>query len=107
MLAVYETVDLGLVRALADADQKSSLLELLQANYPVLYPDPIYDDLVYVYHAFGVHVLDLGEMLNSLVNALRRRADEEEDDTALTEAVARSAGTSVQPIVSTFSVEHK
>lgn len=106
MLAVYETIDLGLVKTLKDVSPEGgqSLLDLLQANHIALEPDPIYDDMVYAYHAFGVHALDLGDMLGSLMKALHRDVD---DDETLAKAVNDSPGTAVQPIVTTFSTERK
>ncbi|KAJ6509962.1 hypothetical protein C8R47DRAFT_1096169 [Mycena vitilis] len=98
MLAVYETIDLGLVTMLAGQ------IGLLQGNYPVFLADPIHDDTVYVYHAFGVHTLHLGPLLQSLALALKAGDD---DGTALSAALQKSAGTSVTPILTTFSVERR
>ncbi|KAJ7638640.1 hypothetical protein FB45DRAFT_903426 [Roridomyces roridus] len=99
MLAVYETIDLGLVTTLAGQ------LELLQGNYPVFLTDPIHDDTLYVYHAFGVHTLHLGPLLQSLALALR--ASDDGAGTALSAALQKSSGTTVTPILTTFSVERK
>lgn len=101
MLAVYETIDLGIfstINSIAD-----SCLDLLQANHPVLLPDPIYDDIVYVYHAFGVHALHIGPVLQHLGIALRGA----DDETALTEALQNPVETHVQPLLTTFSVEQR
>ncbi|KAJ7937199.1 hypothetical protein B0H13DRAFT_2226595 [Mycena leptocephala] len=98
MLAVYETIDLGLVTML------SGQLGLFQGNHPVFLADPIHDDTVYVYHAFGVHTLHLGPLLQSLALALRTGDD---DGTALSAALQKSAGTAVTPILTTFSVERR
>ncbi|KAF8211309.1 hypothetical protein K438DRAFT_1807092 [Mycena galopus ATCC 62051] len=98
MLAVYETIDLGLVAMLAGQ------LGLLQGNHPVFLADPIHDDTVYIYHAFGVHTLHLGPVLQSLAVALR---EDDDDGTALGAALQKSAGTSVTPILTTFSVERR
>lgn len=107
MLTVYETIDLGLVSALTEAssNQSKPLLDLLQVNHLVLVPDPIHDNVVYVYHAFGVHALDMGDMINSLMTTLHR--DDEDEVAACVKALETSPGTLVQPIVSTFSVERK
>lgn len=105
MLAVYETIDLDIISTLSRVsapakDQK--IMDLLVANHPVLHLDPIHDDTAYVYHAFGVHVLSLAPVLQNLALALK-----EEDDEAFTKALQKSGSTSVQPILSTFSVERK
>jgi nucleoporin NUP82 len=108
MLAVYETIDLGLVSMLSQSSAQPSdpaLLDLLQGNYVLLTPDPIHDDTVYVSHAFGVHTLILGPMLQSLAVALRE--DDDTEGNALTTALKTSAGTDVYPILNTFSIERK
>ncbi|KAA1466240.1 hypothetical protein DENSPDRAFT_811047 [Dentipellis sp. KUC8613] len=99
MVAVYETIDLGLFTALSVT--QPPLLDLLQANHPVFHADPIYDDTVYVYHAFGVHVLRLEVVLRSLGAALR--AEDGMDKALLNNPVH----TDVQPVLSTFSIERK
>jgi nucleoporin NUP82 len=96
MLAVYETIDLGLVSMLAS----NSSQELLQGNYPVCLPDPIHTDTIYVHHAFGVHALNLRSVLQNIITMLHN-----EDDSSLSSAVLTN--TAVQPILSTFSVERK
>ncbi|KAH7924035.1 hypothetical protein BV22DRAFT_1091637 [Leucogyrophana mollusca] len=102
MLAVYESIDLGLISLLKRSSP--SPLSLLQANHLVLLADPIHDDTVYVYHAFGVHVLDFAELLRCLSTALRA---DDEDGATLTQALQKSAGTHVSQILSTYSIERK
>ncbi|KAF9247172.1 hypothetical protein BU15DRAFT_84718 [Melanogaster broomeanus] len=107
MLAVYETIDLGLIsmlKSLSSSSSADTLLELLQANHPVLLADPIHDDTIYVYHAFGVHALEFGDLLQSLATALR--ADDEEG-AALTKTLEKSTGTHVAPILNTFSFQRQ
>lgn len=108
MLAVYETIDLGLVsslRPMSRPSADSSIMDLLHGNHPVFHTDPIHDDTVYVYHAFGVHALYLGPMLHTLAAALRTANDTEGAE--LTGALRSCGGTNVQPVLSTFSVERK
>jgi nucleoporin NUP82 len=78
------------------------ILDLLQANHPVLLMDPIHDDTVYVYHAFGVHVLDFGDLLQCLTSGLRA---DDDDGVALNQALQKSAGTHVVPLLNTYSVD--
>lgn len=99
MLAVYETIDLGLL----DAVRSVGCLNLLQANHPVFLLDPIHDDTLYVYHAFGVHALQIGPVLQHLAIALRG----EDDDATLERALQTPAETLVRPLVTTFSVERR
>lgn len=107
MFAVYETIDLGLVSALDQPSglADSSVLDLLQGNHPVFLTDPIHDDTVYVYHAFGVHALYLGPMLQTLGAALR--AEDDEEGTELTGALNKCTETNVQPVLTTYSVERR
>jgi nucleoporin NUP82 len=107
MFAVYETIDLGIVSTLERSSGSSdpSLLDLLQGNHPVFHADPIHDDTVYVYHAFGVHALYLGPMLQTLGAALR--AEDDEEGTELMGALNKCTETNVQPVLTTFSVERK
>ncbi len=105
MLAVYETIDLGLISQLSSTSASGEMLALLEANYPVFMVDPIHDDALYIYHAFGVHALHLGSVLESLTVALK--ADDNDVDEALTKALQKSSTTNVHMILSTLSVEKK
>jgi nucleoporin NUP82 len=98
VLAVYESVDLGLY-SLLSTDPPA--ISLLKANHPVILPDPIHDDVFFVYHAFGVHSINLSKIVSSLSEALQ------EDDTgeALLETLKQPALSQVRPILTTFSVE--
>ena len=114
MLAVYETIDLGLTSSLSrisDLTTDSSGMNLLRGNHPIFHTDPIHDDTVYVSHAFGVHALYMGPMLQILTVALRTAIRDTEvsdtDDAELTGALLKCGGTNVQPILTTFSVERR
>ncbi|KAH9973089.1 hypothetical protein BGW80DRAFT_1437399 [Lactifluus volemus] len=96
MLAVYETIDLGLIVTLSAT--RPSSLELVRGNSPVFLPDPIHGNTVYVYHAFGVHAIHLHRMLR----AFSRRVED-----ALLTVLRNPTSAEVQQIVSTFSVERK
>jgi len=103
MLAVYETIDLGLIDILSTTQPPS--LNLLQGNHPVFLPDPIHGDTVYVYHGFGVHAIHLYKMLHNLSDALHSISSGTDD--ALYTALHSPVSTEVQPIVTSFSVERK
>jgi nucleoporin NUP82 len=103
MLAVYETIDLGLIEVLSTTQPSS--LNLIQNNYPVFLPDPIHGDTVYVYHGFGVHAIHLHKMLRALSNALHSVSSGTEN--ALLAAFRSPASVEVQPTVTTFSVERR
>ncbi|KAF8665610.1 hypothetical protein AX16_000066 [Volvariella volvacea WC 439] len=106
MLAVYESIDLGILKNLntvSSTKAEPPITDLLQGNHPVFIPDPIYDDTIYLYHAFGVHLLHLGPVLQNLADALRA----EDNSAALDSALKTSATTTVRPILSTFSVERR
>lgn len=102
MLAVYETIDLGLIKNLRAISTMKPLLNLLQGNHPVLLRDPIQDDTVYVYHAFGAHALQLGSLLQNLAIALRDDTSNDGEDT-LGAALDRVGATTVFPIGTTLS----
>ncbi len=103
MLAVYENIDLGLVSTLKQVTPSSGSrpLDLLSANHPVFLLDPLQDDMVYVYHAFGVHALDLSPLLRDLSSALK----EDEDNKKLEKKLQQPTTTNVKPILNTFSVQ--
>ncbi len=83
-----------------------SLLDLVQGNHPVFHLDPIHDDTVYVYHAFGVHALHLGALLKGLAIVLRD--DSEAASSSHLEASLETVkNTDVQPVLLTFSVEQQ
>ncbi|KAJ3517544.1 hypothetical protein NLJ89_g434 [Agrocybe chaxingu] len=105
MLAVYESIDLGLISMLNEVtvDSKTkSVLDLLRANHPVFLVDPLHDDMIYVYHAFGVHALDISPVLQSLSAALKEGS---EDASILEKSLGKSTTTNVRPLLNTFSVE--
>lgn len=103
MIAVYETIDLGIVSSLsADSGPKTESLELLEGNHITFYPDPIHDDTIYAYHAFGVHVLNLNPIFQNLAAAMK-----EEDENTLKDTVQNSAHTSVQAVLDTYSIERQ
>ncbi|KAI6034264.1 hypothetical protein BKA83DRAFT_4187528 [Pisolithus microcarpus] len=104
MCAVYESIDLGLISMLGESSGERSLLDLLQANHPLLYGDPMHDDRVYVTHAFGVHALDFGELLQCLSAALRT---DDEEGSSLLQALEKSTATRVTAILNTFSVQRR
>lgn len=64
--------------------------------------DPIYDDTVYVYHAFGVHMIDTGTLLSALTAALK-----EEDESKLAEGIEKAGKASVFALLNTFNAKQK
>ncbi len=107
MLAVYETIDLGLIstlQATTPAPQEPPILELLQGNHPVFLPDPIHYDIVFVSHAFGVHSIHLGPCLRKLLTALGAN---DSDEDLVSSSLSDSTQCDVRPILCTFSVERR
>ncbi|GJE84496.1 nucleoporin nup82 [Phanerochaete sordida] len=104
MLAVYETVDLGLVSTLTKLSPNQRFVDLLQGSHPVFLQDPIHDETVYIYHAFGVHAIRLAQLLQNLTSALRDDISTDGGE-ALAGALDKVGGTIVQPILVTYSVE--
>ncbi|KAG2013406.1 hypothetical protein CC2G_010323 [Coprinopsis cinerea AmutBmut pab1-1] len=108
MLAVYETIDLGLVSSLNQLSTNPNgppLLDLLRGNHAVLFPDPIHDNVVYIYHAFGVHTLNISPVLENLAHALR--IDDDAAESSLKSTLEQAAQTIVQPILATFSIDRR
>ena len=108
MLAVYETIDLGIVPMLqkGSGSESQGLLNLVEGNHPVLYADPINQDTVYVHHAFGIHALQIESLLRSLAIALRDDSSDK-GGTPLDESLQKTKGTDVQPLLSTFDVQSR
>jgi nucleoporin NUP82 len=108
MLAVFESIDLGLVSSLSKLSASQlhkPLSTLLLGNFPSLFPDPIHEDTVYVYHAFGVNTLRLGPMIQGLTAALR---DEDgKHGTSLDNKLNQLYATEVLPTFTSFSVGRK
>jgi nucleoporin NUP82 len=115
MVAVYETIDLGLVSMLSQLSSSEPAswlgkqqttptdhLELLQANHPVFVSDPIYRDTIYLYHAFGVHCLNMTRWLQPLARSLRNDVGLQVE-----RLVNGSVGTEVTCLLDTFSQESK
>ncbi|KAG1796162.1 uncharacterized protein BJ212DRAFT_1306368 [Suillus subaureus] len=78
------------------------IFDLLQANHPVLLMDPIHDNTVYVYHAFGVHVLNFGDLLQCFTGRLHT---DDNNGVALNQALQKWAGMHVVPLLNTYSVD--
>ena len=111
MLATYESIDLGTVTTLKKASTSlrgQTLLDLIQGNHPVFQLDPIHEDTLYVYHAFGVHALQLRSLLKSLASVLRDGNDSEANSSSGLEAGLENVkNTEVLPVLLTFSVEQQ
>ena len=99
MFSVYETIDLGTLSQLEGMSDEAKM-EILEKNNVTFYPDPIHNDTIYAYHAFGVHVLNLSPIFQHLAAAIK-----EENEDAVNKLMQKSANTSVQAIVNTYSVQ--
>jgi nucleoporin NUP82 len=65
VLLVHETLDLGLAAPFVEGKSCSSLAN----NALKFVADPIYPDLVYVYHAFGAHSISCHALLDALASS--------------------------------------
>ncbi|EJD01179.1 uncharacterized protein FOMMEDRAFT_110790 [Fomitiporia mediterranea MF3/22] len=101
-LTAYETIDLAIVSSVLSTSDSSNTtgLQLIEGNHLTFYADPIHDDTIYAYHAFGVHVLNLNAIFENLAAAMK-----EEDENVLKDTMQHSTNTTVQPILVTYSVE--
>ena len=94
-LAVYETIDLGLLPSI---ESSASALDV----DPTVVVDPLYEDTLYVYHAFGVHCIVLRRWMDALSEALAVK-DEDKRDTELDRFFGRSIESDVVMVVDTRS----
>lgn len=103
VLAVYESIDLGLVALL----KEDRVEEVLMTNWTTIVKDPLYADTLYLHHAMGSHCLLLSKWLESV--ALSIEEDEDEDEETMQKEVERSLrsqqGTEVLWILKTVSIE--
>jgi nucleoporin NUP82 len=66
IMAIYETIDLGLASIL----DESKVEETLNDNWMTMVKDPLYVDTIYIYHALGTHCLILSKWLESIINLM-------------------------------------
>ncbi|KAL8291645.1 hypothetical protein RQP46_001903 [Phenoliferia psychrophenolica] len=85
LLAVYESVDLGLAEVVAANGGGS-----LETNYPTFVSDPVYPDVLYVYHALGAHCLLMAKWLDAVADVVSGSSSDEPtaDDEAAIQKVA-------------------
>lgn len=109
MLVVYETIDLGLVSAVTTASASSQPTlsferyrekDILRLNRPVFVADPIYQDMLYLYHACGLHSLNLSPWLQPLANSMQQGIEK-----GVGNLVAKGIATEVTSMISTFSAK--
>lgn len=109
-LAVYETIDLGLVAALGSAGPSITFED---ENFPTIFRDPLYSDTLYVHHALGAHCLLLSPWLDALsaIVGTSTQDDGEEVVEKLQSEVERvlrqQQATEVLWILKTISVDSK
>lgn len=101
-ITTYETIDLGIISQVLSSSKSpgSCLPELIERNHVTFYPDPIHDDTIYVYHAFGVHVINLNAVFQSMASTM-----EEENEKKHRDGVSDSAYSTVRALFSTYSTE--
>lgn len=103
VLAVYETIDLGLVASLPE----SQVEHVLSHNWTTIIKDPLYHDTLYVHHALGSHCLSLAKWLESLALATLPLEDEDEDtlQQEVERSLKRQESTEVLWILKTVSLD--
>ena len=92
---MYETIDLGLLPSI---NASASNLDV----DPTVVVDPLYDDTLYVYHAFGVHCIVLRRWMDALSEALSIK-EEDKRDTELDRFFGRAIESEVVMVVDTRS----
>ncbi|KAM0788026.1 hypothetical protein ACM66B_006225 [Microbotryomycetes sp. NB124-2] len=70
-LLVYETIDLGLLDIVRNKQDPIVEKAALARNHPVIASDSLYNDTVYVHHAFGAHCLCFGPWLESFFGVFK------------------------------------
>jgi nucleoporin NUP82 len=68
-LAVFESVDLGIVATLQSSRRT---LQELDENWVLFRGDPLYLDTVYVYHRLGLQLLQMGGWLEAITEAMEK-----------------------------------
>ncbi|KIJ37458.1 hypothetical protein M422DRAFT_60999 [Sphaerobolus stellatus SS14] len=102
-LLVYETIDLGLTGIISmDDSVHKEYQEVLRLNRPVFMTDPIYQDVLYLYHSFGVHSLNMNGWLQPLVTSMRQGVEQQVE-----ELVTKNKGTEVIRLLNTTSPQTK
>lgn len=128
VLAVYETVHLGLLHQAAAATSNANLVPsssisssptsssplktILAHSAPSFFLDPLYDDTVYVAHAFGVHGLGMRRWIDGLRSALSvedKKGGERqgECEKALSEFFEKQIQTEVVRVIDTVAESHR
>lgn len=103
LLAVYETIDLGLAAALEEGER--SVGQGLQDNCPTFVKDPLYPYTLYVYHALGGHCLLLSRWLDALADiTLSAEEDEEKLQKEVERTLRAQQATDVLWILKTVSI---
>lgn len=109
-LLVYETIDLGLLDTLEDVSLPPGLStsDALSSNHPVFVKDPLYEDIVYVYHQLGAHCLAVRKWTQPYLKALSHKAGSDSADgaadsreRALTRVLHRNESTEVVWVLKT------
>ncbi|KAK4052043.1 hypothetical protein OIV83_002337 [Microbotryomycetes sp. JL201] len=106
-LIVYEMIDLGLLD-LVRKQEMHQLGSVLERNYPVIVSDTMYNDTVYVQHAFGAHCLCLSSFLEAFSDALTtasRGGDVGDEAKQINKVVDRQLKTDVVWILQTIPVD--
>jgi len=98
-LLVYESMDLGITSAMTGQQSKLDLAPLLSTNHPIIVPDPIYPDSLYVYHNFGVHSLSISGWAKHLLQELSSG-----DDATLESFLQKGSRTEVIWVLKTLSL---
>jgi len=96
-LAIFESVDLGIATILR---RSGKVLQELDENWVLFQVDPLYPDTVYVYHSLGLHSLQMGEWLETIIEVME--GDPQDEDTVAA-ALSRANPTTVEWVVDTFT----
>ncbi|KAG8965932.1 hypothetical protein FRC03_012768 [Tulasnella sp. 419] len=99
---VYETIDLGILSVVGSSSPA------IDSNRPMFHADPLYGDVIYIFHSFGIHSLAMRSWVDVLVRAMQRdRAEERSVGYKLEDVLAEPHPTEVRQLLSTYSANQK
>lgn len=100
VMLVYESLDIGLIDQLQQIEG-IQVAETLESNRVSLVPDPIHNDSVFVYHAFGVHSISLSTWLEPLTSSLAKNEGQSALEGIL--AASKPAAVKTELVTMTFA----
>ena len=96
-LAIFESVDLGIATTLRRSGRG---MKELDEHWMLFQVDPLYPDTVYVCHSLGLHSLQMGEWLETIIEVM---GEGPQDQDIVSAALERANPTTVEWVIDTFT----